>query len=143
MLGASQVVLLGAAARAAVTYDSLVAIFDPDVVSYWKFENDGTDERGTEPATFTGIPEPNVETVVDLDTIAEGASADGKCIAWPGTPGVHGEAAHHPDHKTAQGTIVVTFQHDSLGQKSTLVAADRSVGGTASGPGGLSLEVEL
>jgi hypothetical protein len=140
MLGASQAALLGTAG-AAVTYDSLVSIFGPDVVSYWKFENGGVDEKGTRNATITGSPELNVETIVDLDRIAEGAPVDGKCIAWPGMAGIFAEAPHHADHKTPQGTIIVNFQHDSLAAKSTLVAADRSAGGTSSGPGGLSLEI--
>jgi hypothetical protein len=92
MLGASQALLLGAAS-AAVTYDDLVDTFDipPDssVVSYWKFENDGADEKGTQDAVITGSPELNVDTLVDHDTISEGAPVDGKCIAWSGTTGVH------------------------------------------------------
>jgi hypothetical protein len=141
MLGASQAAFLGAAA-AAITYDLLVSIFDPDVVSYWKFENDGSDERGTADATFSGSPELNVDTIVDLDKVSEGAPVDGKCIAWPGAAGVFAEVPHNAAHKTAEGTIAVTFQHDSLEEKSTLVAADRSAGGGSSGPGGLSLEVQ-
>jgi hypothetical protein len=136
MLGASQAALLGAAS-AAVTYDSLVAIFHPNVVSYWKFENNGVDENGTQSASINGSPEFNVATIVDLDTIAEGASANGECIAWPGAVGVYAEAAHNAAHKTPQGTIVVTFQNDNLAQKSTLVAADAS-----NAAGGLALEVQ-
>jgi hypothetical protein len=136
MLGASHAVLLGTETEPD-TYDRLVATFGPNVVSYWKFQNDGTDEKGTQDATFTGSPEPNVATIVDLDTFVEGAPLDGECIAWPGTPGVYAEAGHNAAHKTAEGTIVVTFQHDSLGEKSTLVAADSN-----SSPGGLSLEVQ-
>jgi hypothetical protein len=135
MLGASQVALRGAAA-AAVTHDSLVAIFGPDVVSYWKFENNGSDERSTQDATVTGSPELNVNTIVDLDTIAEGAPGDGKCIAWPGSGGVFAEAAHNAAHKTAQGAIAITFQRDTADQKSVLVAADASAAA-----GGLSVEV--
>ena len=135
MLGASQAALLGTASAAVRTYDELVEFFfGASVVSYWKFENDGTDERGKRVATFSGTPELNVETIVEFDT-------NGECIAWSGTLGVHAEAAHHDDHKTPAGAIVVTFQHDTLAQKSILVAADRAAGGVA-GPGGLSLEVE-
>jgi hypothetical protein len=101
MLGASQALLLGAAS-AAVTYDDLVDTFDipPDssVVSYWKFENDGADEKGTQDAVITGSPELNVDTIVDHDTISEGAPVDGKCIAWSGTTGVHAQAGHNPAH---------------------------------------------
>ena len=140
MFGASQAVLLGTASAASATYDALVGSL-AGVVSYWKFENNGTDEEGTANAVIIGSPELHIATIVDLDTIAEGAPADGECIAWPGSPGVYAEAAHHPAHKTAQGTIVVSFQHDHLSLKSTLVAADRSAGGTATGPGGLSIEV--
>jgi hypothetical protein len=140
MFGASQAVLLGTASAASATYDALVGSL-AGVVSYWKFENNGTDEEGTANAVIIGSPELHIATIVDLDTIAEGAPADGECIAWPGSTGVYAEAAHHPAHKTAQGTIVVSFQHDHLSLKSTLVAADRSAGGTATGPGGLSIEV--
>jgi hypothetical protein len=109
-----------------------VVIFGPDVVSYWKFEGDATDERGSQGATFMGSPELNVDTIVDLD-----APVNGKCIASPGIAGVYAQAEHNAAHKTAEGTIVVSFQHDSLGQKSTLVAADANA--TA---GGLPLEVQ-
>ena len=129
MLGASHAVLLGCTPPVVLTYDSVVFAFDPDVVSYWKFENDGADEKGTRQASITGSPELGVETIVDLD-------AGGECIAWPGSSGVFADAAHHAAHKTAAGTIVLTFQHDSLGQRSTLIAADANAAA-----GGLSLEV--
>jgi hypothetical protein len=135
MLGVSQAVLLGSAA-AGVTYDLLVATFGADVVSYWKFQNDGVDQRGTAHATITGSPELNVETIVRLDALADGAPADGQCIAWPGAAGVFAEAAHNAAHKTPQGTIVVTFQHDSLAHKATLLTADAN-----EAAGGLSVEV--
>ena len=123
-------------------YDVSVASFGPNVVSYWKFENNGIDQRGTQDAAITGSPELNVETIVDFDRLVEGAPADGTCIAWPGSSGAHAQVAHNPAHKTPQGSIVVTFQRDTANQKATLVAADRSGGGTSSGPGGLSIEVE-
>jgi hypothetical protein len=124
MLGASHAVLLGCTPPVVLTYDSVVFAFDPDVVSYWKFENDGADEKGTRQATITGSPELGVETIVDLD-------ADGECIAWPGSSGVFAEAAHHAAHKTAAGTIVLTFQHDSLVQRSTERGHGRSFLGGA------------
>ncbi len=141
MLGASQTVVLGTAATgSAPTYDASVVHLE-GVVSYWKFQNDGSDAKGAHTATITGSPELQVETIVHLDTVAEGAPVDGECIAWPGSTGSYAEVAHNSAHKTAAGAIVVTFQHDLLGVKSTLLAADRSVGGTSAGPGGLSIEV--
>ena len=144
MLGVASVVLRAAGSQlrpAPDSYDGFVASFGPRLVSYWKFQNSGADANGTQHATITGGPELNVETIVELDTIAEGAPGDGECIAWPGASGVYAEAAHNAQHKTPQGTILVTFQHDALSVKSTLVAADRGVGGTSAGPGGLSMEV--
>jgi hypothetical protein len=137
MLGVPQAVLLGSTALAAVTYDALVATFGADVVSYWKFQNDGVDQRGIEDAAISGTPELNVESIVGLDTLVDGAPANGECLAWPGAAGVFAEAAHNAAHKTPAGTIVVTFQHDSLTQKSTLIAADANAVA-----GGLSLEVQ-
>jgi hypothetical protein len=145
MLGVASVVLRAAGCQlrpSPDTYDGFVASFGPRLISYWKFQNSGADANGTQHAAITGSPELNVATIVDLDTIGEGAPADGECIAWPGNPEVYAEAGHHARYKTAQGTIVVTFQRDTANQKSTLVAADRSVGGTSSGRGGLSIEVE-
>ena len=141
MFGASQAVLLGTGSAAAKTYDEQVFSLGTAVTSYWKFQNSGTDgASGQHHATFTGTPELNVDTVVHQDTVAEGAPADGRCIAWPGTAGVYAQAAHNAAHKTAQGTIVVTFQRDTANQQSTLVAADaNSV--TVGVPGGLSVEV--
>jgi hypothetical protein len=136
MLGASQAVLLGAAAARPGSYDARVDSLE-GVVSYWKFQNNGTDEKDpshTTDAIITGSPELHVDTIVKDDT-------GGECVAWPGVSGNYAEVPHNAKHKTAQGTIVVTFQHDHLSSKSTLVAADRSNGGTASGPGGLSMEV--
>jgi hypothetical protein len=130
MLGASHAALLGCTPPVTRTYDVVVFAFDPDVVSYWKFENSGADEKGTRNASITGSPEPGVETIVDLDV-------NGECIAWPGSSGAFAEAAHRAAHKRAAGTIVVTFQHDSLGQKSTLIAADADAAA-----GGLSMEVQ-
>ncbi len=143
MLGASQAVLLGTVAARPATYDGVVGGLE-GVVSYWKFQNDGTDEKDpshTTDAVITGSPELHVETIVDLDRVIEGAAENGECIAWPGTSGNYAEVPHNAKHKTPQGTIVVTFQHDRLLNKSVLVAADRSAGGTATGPGGLSMEV--
>lgn len=112
------------------TYDSRVAGFDPNVVSYWKFQNNGNDEKLVGTATIFGNPELNVPTIVDLDT-------GGEVIAWTGAAGQYAQAAHNLAHKTAQGTIVVTFQRDSATVKSALVAADAN-----SAAGGLSVEVE-
>lgn len=117
-------------------YDTLVASFETDLVSYWKFEGNGTDEQGTQNATITGQPETSVETIVDLDRVAEGADTDGSCIAWPGTVGEYAQATHNAAHKTGAGTIVVTFQCDTLAEKSILVCGDAS--GAA---GGFSIEV--
>jgi hypothetical protein len=145
MLGVASVVLRAAGCQlrpSPDTYDGFVASFGPRVVSYWKFQNSGGDANGTQNASIVGSPQLNVATIVDLDTIEEGAPADGECIAWPGSPEIYAEVGHHARYKTAQGTIVVTFQRDTANQKSTLVAADRSVGGTSTGPGGLSIEVE-
>jgi hypothetical protein len=145
MLGVASVVLRAAGSElrpSPDTYDGFVTSFGPRLISHWKFQNSGADANGTQHAAITGSPELNVATIVDLDTIEEGAPADGECIAWPGNPEVYAEAGHHARYKTAQGTIVVTFQRDTANQKSTLVAADRSVGGTSSGRGGLSIEVE-
>lgn len=138
MLGASQIALIGSA-FAAVTYDELVDTFRVDGVSYWKFANhDGADVWGTEHATYKTLPsEGPVATIVDLDTIAEGAPADGTCTAWTGALESYADAAHNAAHKTAEGTIVVSFQLDTLSQKSTLVAADAN-----SAAGGLSMEVQ-
>ncbi len=135
MLGASQAAVLGSA-YADVLYDTLVLdTFKDDVVSYWKFQNDGVDQVGRvhsgegHDATITGRPELHVASIVRFDP-------RGECIAWPGTPGVYAEVEHDSAHKTDEGTIVVTFQHDSLRQKSTLVAADANAAA-----GGLSMEV--
>lgn len=115
MLGASQIALIGSA-FAAVTYDELVDTFRVDGVSYWKFANhDGADVWGTEHATYKTLPsEGPVATIVDLDTIAEGAPADGTCTAWTGALESYADAAHNAAHKTAEGTIVVSFQLDTL-----------------------------
>ena len=117
------------------TYDAIVDSFGANVVSYWKFQGDGSDRQGTQDAPLTGTPETGVPTIVALDTVAEGA-ADGTVLAWPGTPGVYAEAAHNAAHKTASGAIVVTFQCDILDAKAVLVAGDAN---TAAG--GFSLEI--
>ena len=118
------------------TFDGIVALFDPNVVSYWKFQNTGTDQEGVSNATINGSPELNVPTIVKSDSIEEGAPVDGTCIAWPGTAGDYAEAAHNAAHKTLAGTVVVYFQRDSAAQKSQLIMADQApvaAGGMAIG----------
>ena len=130
--------LLGQQATGTLLYDDIIeTTFAADLVSYWKFQGDGVDAKGTQNAAITGSPETGVATIVDLDTITEGAGADGTCIAWPGTSGVYAEAAHNAAHKTAAGTIIITFQRDAEVEKSTLVCADASAAA-----GGLSVEVQ-
>lgn len=131
------VLLVSTRAVAQDTYDNRVAGFGANVVSYWKFENNGSDVKGVASATITGSPELNVDTIVDLDRIAEGATANGKVLAWPGTTSVYAQAPHNAAHKTANGTVVVTFQRDTTAAKAVLVAADAN--GTAER--GLSIEV--
>ena len=118
------------------TCEEIIAAFSADLVSYWRFQNNGNDSEGVQNAAITGSPELNVRTIVGRDTIAEGALADGECIAWPGTPGEHAQAAHNVAHKTAAGTIVVYHQHDTLSLKSTLICGD-----AANAAGGFSVEV--
>ena len=117
------------------TFDEIVALFDPNVVSYWKFQDTtGTDEKGIANATINGSPELNIPTIVKRDTITEGALTDGTCIAWPRTPGEYAQAPHNAAHKTANGTIVVYFQRDtSTAEKSQLIEADNLPAGTAGG----------
>jgi hypothetical protein len=118
------------------TYDAFVNSFGSSVVSYWKFQNTGTDQKGVENATITGNPELNIETIVHLDTVDDGATTDGKCIAWSGNTGEYAQVNHNSLHKTADGTIVITGQCDRLDEKSTLLVGE--VGGTA---GGFAVEI--
>ena len=111
------------------TFDEIVALFDPNVVSYWKFQSIvatiSPDEKGIANATVTGSPELNIPTIVKRDTISDGALTDGTCIAWQRVSGEYAQAAHNAAHKTASGTIVVYFQRDtSTIEKSQLVEAD-------------------
>lgn len=121
--------------EAAFTFDDTVALFNADLVSYWKFQNTGTDQQGVSNATITGSPETNVPTIVKKDTINTGAPVDGVCIAWSGTVGDYAQAAHNAAHKTTVGTIVVYFQRDRDVEKSQLIMADPTpvAGGMAIG----------
>lgn len=127
---------------AVADFDAEVDAYSANLVSYWKFENNGADREGVSNAVIFGGVELNVETIVDLDRIAEGAPVDGKVIAFPGLASIYAEAPHASALKTAAGTIVVHFQRDTSSVKSTLVAGDRSIGGTSAGAGGFSIEVE-
>lgn len=127
------------AAVTASTYDAIVQTFEPNVISYWKFDEPSgnfVDTEALQNAVVTGTPERTVATIVDLDTVAEGTATDGKTVAWTGNVGEYAEAANNAAYKTAEGTIIVTAQHDSLTEKSTLVAGDST--GAA---GGFSIEV--
>jgi hypothetical protein len=117
------------------TYDDLVASFGSSVVSYWRFAGTGIDEKGVANATFTGLPEV-VPTIVQRDTIAEGAQNDGTCIAWSGSTDEYAEAAHNAAHATAAGTICCTFQCDTLAENANLVS---KAAGTTIGAIGLSV----
>lgn len=120
-----------------LTFDQLVQTFidSGDVTSYWKFQNNGTDQMGVSNATITGFPEFGVPTLVRGDTIIEGADVEGQVIAWPGTSGEFAEAAHASALKTAAGTIIIYFQRDTAGQKSQLLMSDATgaAGGFAIG----------
>lgn len=122
--------------EAAFTFDDTVALFNADLVSYWKFQNTGTDQQAISNATLNGFPELNVPTIVKNDSIDSGAGSDGTCIAWSAATGDYAEAAHNVAHKTAAGTVVVYFQRDTAAQKSQLIIADQTpvaVGGMAIG----------
>lgn len=110
------------------TFDEIVELFEPNVVSYWKFQDPigatVTDEEGQENATITGAPELDIPTIVKFDTIATGAPTDGTCIAWPGTTGDFAQAANDAAHKTVAGTVVIYFQRDTASEKSQLIQAD-------------------
>jgi hypothetical protein len=105
-------------------YDGFVNAFGSDVVSYWKFENTGVDEKGTANASISGVPEFSIPSIVTPDRVGEGASSDGEVLAWPGTAGEYAQVAHTAAHKTLEATIVVHFQCDSLNDTSTLIAAN-------------------
>lgn len=124
-------------------YDDIVTTnYAADLVSYWKFAGNGTDTAGTQDAVITGSVETGVPTIVDLDTIAEGAAADGEVIAFSGATGVYAQVPHNAAHKTAAGTVVITFQRDTASEKSTLLAASRATGGAAIGDGDFGIEIQ-
>lgn len=111
------------------TYDEFVQAIS-GLVSYWKFAGGGTtafDQRNIVNALYTGQPETNVPTIVRNDTIVEGAPTDGLAIAWPGTTGDFATAAHNALHKTAQITVVVTFQRDTANERGVLIASNQTV----------------
>lgn len=113
------------------TYDDIVAGFGTSVVSYWKFQGNGNDQKNFSNTTLQGGPELNVPTIVRQDDTAGGASSDGTVIAWSGSAGEFAQVTHKPEYKTLNASIVVSFQCDALTQISTLIAANFNTGGPA------------
>jgi hypothetical protein len=110
------------------------------VVAYWKLAEDEPPEGQPLPpakdeqnliedieGTYSGAPTFGVSTIVQNDT-------GGQCVRFNGTE--HVDIEDEPQLKTADGTILIFHQHDSLPQKSTLLAADSNAT-----VGGIGLEV--
>jgi hypothetical protein len=130
----SPAVIAAASRPAAIhAYDDAVHAFAPNLVAYWKLaETSGTvasDQLAIAHGTYVGTPEYDVATIVQLDV-------GGTCIALPGFHGNAIDIPHADELKTAQGTIVITFQRDTGSTKAIIVAGDAD--GAA---GGFSMEV--
>lgn len=110
-----------------ITYDAIVNSI-PNLVSYWKFQNNAQDEKNVQNTVMFGVPETGVPTIVLNDTVAEGAGLNGEIIAWTGTGEDYAQLGTNAAHKTANGTIVVNFQCDTLNQQATLVTANATAG---------------